>query len=492
MSRFSIRLSGLLTIVAAGACAIGASSLAVVQQGCAEKAPQPSAPEPIRVGVMFGLTGSLETFTAPLRDAVRAAEGTINSNGGVLGRPLRFEIVDDKSDEDTFVQDVARDLVSRGVVAVIGPVGSQQVVQTHEIFAQANIVQISPSATSTVLTTIQDRNNRFLFRTTPADDFQGAAVILFARRGPAGLDGGVPEAGAPQDAGADASPDGGGGGPISSCSKLAIVNIDNAYGNSMADVIEQNFPKFGGTIAIRKVVSTVVQSNYTAEASEVLGLEPDCLALIAYDDVATQFVRDVKLSTAYPPLEQRGFFIIGTDGVYTSGFLVNSREDKSVEVSPNTAEGVYGTNPDTQPVTSPAYNEFKTIFSAYSPLRPGEEAPAFASNTFDAAILIALAVQKAKDPKNGVAIRDALLSISSRGSKGRPFRPSEIGQALIAARDGQEFNYTGASGEVDFDADGNVTAGFIIWQAVRDPVSRLVDYKTVGRFAVEDLEAQIQ
>src|SRR6185295_6793827 len=164
------------------------------------------APEPIRVGVMFGLTGSLETFTAPLREAIRAAEGTINASGGVLGRPMRFEIVDDKSDEDTIVQDVARQLVERGVVAVIGPIGSQQVVQTHEIFAQRNIVQISPSATSTVLTKIQDANNRFFFRTTPADDFQGAAVILFARKGPGGLmDGGV-EAGP-----ADAGPEAGGG-----------------------------------------------------------------------------------------------------------------------------------------------------------------------------------------------------------------------------------------------------------------------------------------
>lgn len=484
MSRFSLRLARLAAISVAGACALGALSLASAPQGCAEKAPAASAPEPIRVGVMFGLTGSLETFTGPLREAVRAAEGTINAAGGVLGRPLRFEVVDDKSDEGTGVQDVARELVNRGVVAVIGPVGSQQVVLTHEIFAQRNIIQISPSATSTTLSTIQPAGERFLFRTTPADDFQGAAVILFARRGPNGLDGGV-DSGPPVDAGPDAAP-----GPVSSCNRMAIVNIDNAYGNSMADVIQQNFPKRGGTILLRKVVRNELQSNYSTEATEVIARNPDCLAIIAYDDIATQFVRDFRAAPGFPALEQRGFFFIGTDGVYTSGFLTNSRENKADETSKNSAEGVYGTNPDTQPPTR-EYNEFKTIYAAYAPLRANEDAPAFAANTFDAAVLIALAIQKAGNTTDGTAIRNALREVATKGGAG-VYTPGDVGDALIAARDGQPVNYKGASGDVDFDESGNVTAGFIIWRALRDPVSKKVDYKTVARFPTPDLEAQLR
>jgi neutral amino acid transport system substrate-binding protein len=308
--------------------------------------------------------------------------------------------------------------------------------------------------------------------------------MLFARKGVAGISDGGIEAG-PADAGGDA-----GGGPIITCRRLAIVNLDNAYGNSMADVIVAKFKRAGETIVIRKVVRNELQSNYSAEASEIIALQPECMAVITYDDIATQFVRDFKAAPGYLPLEARGFFFIGTDGVYTSGFLTNSRENKADETSKNSAEGVYGTNPDTQPGTR-EYNEFRTIYSAYSPLKPAEDAPAFAANTFDAAILIALAVQKAGRTNDGVAIRNALREVATK-NVGRSYSPAQVGDALIAARDGQGVNYKGASGDVDFDKDGNVTAGFIIWRATRDPVSKTIDYKTVARFPTPDLEDQLR
>ena len=121
---------------------------------------------------------------------------------------------------------------------------------TQKIYADRQIIQISPSATSTDLSTIQPADNRFLFRTTPADDFQGAAVMLFAQRTPKGLG----DAGAPlNEAGA----------PIT-CNKLAIVNIDNAYGNSMADVIAANWPKrgVGRTIVLRKKLPVDLAASY--------------------------------------------------------------------------------------------------------------------------------------------------------------------------------------------------------------------------------------
>jgi ABC-type branched-subunit amino acid transport system substrate-binding protein len=223
----------LLAISTVGSALVVLSSLLATNQGCTEIAPAPSSAPPIVIGVSLGLTGDLDTFTAPLRDAVRAAEGQINAGGGLLGRPVRFDVQDDKSDEGAFVAGVANGFVKDNVVAVIGPVGSQQVVLTQKIYADKQIIQISPSATSTDLSTIQDPADRFFFRTTPADDFQGAAVILFAQKTPKGLgDGGAPL--------------GEGGAPVT-CNRLAIVNIDNSYGNSMSEVIATNFPKRGAT-----------------------------------------------------------------------------------------------------------------------------------------------------------------------------------------------------------------------------------------------------
>ncbi len=475
------RLAALGLFLLSGGVLAGAVLLA--QPGCASTAPVPSAQPPVLIGVSLGLTKGLAAFAKPLREAVRTAEGQINAAGGLLGRTVVFEVQDDESDENAgIVERIANDFVARGAVAVIGPIGSQQVVKTQEIYARGHVIQISPSATSTDLTTIQPSGDRWLYRTTPADDFQGAAVLRFANRTPRGLgvDGGVPT---------------GDGGASSSCTKLAIVQVDNAYGNSMADVIEKNFAKTAGqAIVIRQKVSVDLKDSYADVASKVIALGPQCLALISYDDVAVPFVRDFKADTRYAALEKTGFFFIGTDGVYTDGFLSGGRQNPSDPTSPNVAEGVYGTNPDTQPGTK-EYNEFRTLYASYAPLgrKPDgtpQDAPAFSANTFDAAVLIALAIQRAGTSVDREAIRAALLEVAT--PPGRPYTPAQLGEAFLAVRQGEDIDYKGASGAVDLEPNGNVKSGFIVWEAYRDQNSKKLDYRTVGRFTLEELTDQLK
>ena len=471
-------------VMAFGLLVVGAAAMAgatTVEEGCASKAPAPSAQPPILIGVSLGLTKGLAAFAKPLREAVRVAEGQINASGGLLGRQVTFEVQDDESDEEKgIVERIANDFVARGAVGVIGPLGSQQVVKTQAIYAKGNVIQITPSATATDLTTIQPVGDRWLFRTTPADDFQGAAVLRFAQRTPRGLvDGGAPAMD---------------GGAITTCSKLAIVNVNNAYGKSMADVIEKNFPKRSGQpIVLRQAVSVNLVDSYADVVNKVLALQPDCVALIMYDDTAVPLIRDFKADPRFAGLVKNGFFFIATDGVFTDGFLSGGRQNPADPTSPNVAEGVFGTNPDTQPGTK-EYNEFRTIYSAYVPLghKPDNtpnDAPSFAANTFDAAVLIALAIQRAGTTTDRNAIRGALIEVAN--PPGRPYTPAQVGDALLAVRQGEDIDYKGASGAVDIEPNGNVKSGFIVWEAYRDSAKK-VDYRTVGRFALDELLDQLK
>jgi branched-chain amino acid transport system substrate-binding protein len=470
-----------LALLVASVAGIGGAM--TVEEGCASKAPPPSAQPPILIGVSLGLTNGLAGVGQPLREAVRAAEGQINAAGGLVGRQVVFDVQDDQSDEDDdgAVQRIANDFVARGALAVIGPIGSQQVVKTQAIYAKGNVIQISPTATSTDLTTIQPAGDRWFFRTTPADDFQGAAVLLFAQKTPRGLvDGGAPP---PVD-----------GGPPSSCTKLAIVQVDNAYGKSMADIIERNFPKRSGQpIVTRQTVGVEPVNSYTDVVGKILPLAPQCLALIVYDDVAAPFVRDFKADPRFAELEKKGFFFIGTDGVFTDRFLLLGQQDKSDRKSPNVGEGVLGTNPDTQPGTTD-YNEFRTIYASYSPLgrQPDNTpnlTPAFTANAFDAAVLVALAIQRAGTIVDRAAIREALLEVAN--PPGRPYTPAQLAEALLAVRQGDDVDYRGASGAVDIEPNGNVKSGFIVWEAYRN-AKKEIDYRTVGRFTLGELTDQLK
>ena len=465
-----------LGIGLAGLTAVVASSL-FASVGCSEDNPQASAPPPIVIGVSFGLTNDLGTFSAPLRDAGRAAEGEINANGGILGRPVRYDIVDDRSDEGAGVSAVVQRFADENVAAVIGPISSGQVKATAGILAAKQIISISPSATSVELSTLQPDSDRFLFRTTPADDFQGAAVVRFASLTPRGIG---------LDAGTPAGD--GGAATATACSKMGLVYIDNSYGVSMAENIKKSFPTVvaGGTI-FEKKLPLAAASSYATEVGQVLGGMPDieCLALIAYTTAGVQFVRDFISDSRYAAAQSRGFFFIGTDGIYTEGFVSgNALNDVADPSKGAVTNGAFGTNPDTQP-GSQEYNAFKTIFSSYFPLAAGADAPAFASNAYDAAVLAALAIERAGSATDRIRIRDALREVSS--GPGRPIGPADIGTALTTIRGGEDIDYKGASGSVDFQANGNVLGGFIIWQVVPDPAKGFA-FRTVARFSQDELQ----
>lgn len=453
---------------------------------CQKDPPKPSSDPPIVIGVSLGLSKDLGSFCQPLADTVRAAENEINAAGGVLGRQVSFQVIDDQSDEGDIVKNIANQFVQKNVAAVIGPAGSGQVVAVQDIYARAQTIEITPSATSTDLTNIQPTNNRFLYRTTPADDFQGSAVMLFATKTPRGLDAdaGVASGGGDDDAGGAAA-------PPATCSNMTVVFIDNSYGHAMSQTINTSFPKLppAGTRTVTlQQIPVAVQASYSDLATTIIATNPDCLALISYDQAAAQFVRDFKADPGYAALAAKGFFFIGTDGVYTPGFLTQSQTNPGDPTSASTAEGVFGTNPDTQPGT-PEYNGFKTIYSSYYPIKSTDDAPPFAANVWDAAVLAAFAIEKAGSATDHVAIRNALQTVSS--PPGQTISPTQIGDGLKQLRTGGDIDYKGASGNCDFQPNGNVNGGFIVWQAVRD-ASNKVSFKTVARFADSDLTAVLQ
>ena len=88
-----------------------------------------------------------------------------------------------------------------------------------------------------------------------------------------------------------------------------------------------------------------------------------------------------------------------------------------------------------------------------------------------------------------VAVRDALFAVSR--PPGKAYAPAQYVDALQALQQGLNVNYNGASGNVDLDEYGNVKSGYAIWETVRGSDKKMT-YKTIGRFELVDLEAQLK
>jgi branched-chain amino acid transport system substrate-binding protein len=103
------------------------------------------------------------------RRAAGFAAEAVNARGGLLGQRVEIVVGDDAC-EDARGAALARSLVARGVVAVIGHACSGAALAAAPIYEAARVVMISGSATAVPLTEAGRPN---VFRTVSRDDVQG-------------------------------------------------------------------------------------------------------------------------------------------------------------------------------------------------------------------------------------------------------------------------------------------------------------------------------
>ena len=427
---------------------------------CSKSTPVTEAPDagrPIEIGVSIALSGDLGASGLPIQNAVRVAEQQINANGGVLGRRVSFKVVDDATDTGSVVGNIVKGMLDEGAVAILGPRGSTQVLSVQDQIAKRQVIEISGSATSPSLTDAQSPINRFLFRTIPPDTLQGKAVAILAINGPP--DRVLGDAGV-VDAGNNEAGDAGTVKPLTNgCTKMAIVHSDDSYGNPFSAATVAEFTKRGGSVVANLSIPSTLQASYTATIDSVLAALPECLVLIMFDPAGDEVVAELRKASgsALPG----NFFIIGSDGVYKPTFISNGRLDKTDPLSPTVVEGIYGTNPDPNPETT-QYGDFKNLYLTQFALDPGaKDLPGKVATFYDAAILAALAIEQAGTTTDPIKIRDSLFAVS-RG--GKAFGPLELAEAFLAIRHGEDIDYVGASGPVDFDDYGDVVGNYIVWK----------------------------
>lgn len=411
----------------------------------------PSAPQPIVFGVSLGRTGSSAASAQAITTAVKVAEAQINALGGIEGRPVVYEFYDDlDKDGQTLQTGVQSALLDKGAIAILGPIRSGQMLALAEITAGV-VPIISPSATSVSLVELPDNTRNWVFRTIPSDDVQAKAMVRFARNGVAGQGG--------------------------NCSKLAIAYEDDAYGQKFAETLDPAWRAAGGTVV--KTTALTGDSNFEQVVEEFSAADPDCITLVSVEDVGGAFARAFAAKRDSDPTAFRqGVFVVAADGLYNDGFLVQSRTD-AADPATSKSNGFFGTTAQPNSRSDPAWNEYMQL---HRQLAPGaKELSAYVAGAYDAAILLALgrAAAASDDPE---LLREAINQVSK--PPGDQYSPKTVGDALLAAAEGggDEINYVGASGPVDFNAANDVTAPFLVWR---------VDNSTfveVGGYKAEELQ----
>ena len=125
------------------------------------------------------MTGDYASFGEQLKRGAEMAIADINAAGGVLGQQLVLEIGDDACDPKQATT-VANDFVSKGVVFVAGHFCSSSSIPASAVYAEANVLQITPASTNPKLTEDAVAQGwTHVFRTCGRDDAQGLVAGNF-------------------------------------------------------------------------------------------------------------------------------------------------------------------------------------------------------------------------------------------------------------------------------------------------------------------------
>jgi branched-chain amino acid transport system substrate-binding protein len=385
----------------------------------------PAAAQDIRIGGVFSYTGGLGALGPRIRDGARLAVDEVNRAGGVLkGQRLALVDADDQTNPQVAV-DVATRLVQvEKVSALIGAMASGSTIPVaNSVTIPNGTVQISPSSTAPAISALRD--NDFVFRTAVPDGLQGSVIAREARaRG---------------------------------VERIAIMAINSAYGNGLMNAIRENFTRLGGTVTSAANFEGD-RPSYRAELATAAGSgNPQALVVVGYPANGGNTILRQAL--------ENGFF--------KNFILPDGMRDPTVvrEIGAKNLATTWGTAPSSTAEAS-LQDRFRTAYRAFSKEDPTQ---AFVAESYDAAMVIALAIQQAGSTDRA-AIRDALRRVAN--GPGERVGPGEFARAKDLIARGVKINYEGASGPVEFDANGDVQGRIGVW-TVKDS-GEIVTEKTMG------------
>lgn len=234
---------------------IAALALTVPLLGCGGGEESNTTP----IAVAGPITGQYASFGTQMKNGAEMAIAEINEAGGVLGKALDLKIGDDACDPKQAVA-VANHLSASGVALVAGHYCSGSSIPASKVYAESDVVQISPASTNPALT--DDRAGPNVYRVCGRDDQQGGVAGKYLAEHFADKN-------------------------------IAIIHDKTAYGKGLADETKKALNAAGKQEALYEAI-TAGEKDYSALVSKLKQANIDVLFLGGYHTEAGLIVRQMR------------------------------------------------------------------------------------------------------------------------------------------------------------------------------------------------------
>jgi len=266
------------------------------------------------------------------------------------------------------------------------------------------VLLISPASTADALSDLED--DGLFARTAPPDGLQGNALADRMEKELGGLKGKTINIGARND----------------------------LYGTGFADSLEAELEERGAKGG-EKVVYDPEQPSYNSEAQQITSGNPDNYVIIDFPETFAKLGPALARTGNW---EAKQTFI--TDGL--------SSTDLVELIGAESTEGMLGTAPGA--ISGAAPDAFDKLYEG----APGPPRNLFDSTSFDDVILCYLAAVAAGST-DGKEMSEAVIDVTRPG--GTKYTFEELPEAVEALESGEDIDYEGASGPIDWDDNGDLS-----------------------------------
>ena len=375
--------------------------------------------EAFTFGLLYPQTGTLAFLGPPQLASAEYAIADINEAGGILGTEVPELTQADEAGESRQANDAANSLVADEVNVVIGASASNMTQAVYDTITGAEIVQCSGSNTAAELTNIDD--DGYFFRTAPSDLMAGPVLAQQI------VDDGH--------------------------RTVALAARADDYGSGYLHAVQDELESHGVQVVLSEAYDPDT-ANFGAVIEGLSNAQADAVALISFEE-------GTQVLAALLEGEVEGDQIYVTDG------LNDPELGSTVSDDPTLITGATGVAPSAD---NSEFNEGLTEF------QPDLEVLQYAPHVYDCVTAIALAAESADSVEPTEYVSHLADVTRPEGTECTTF--AECRDLLD---DGQAINYQGASGDIDFDDNGDPTsATFEVFHFGDDgyEILEYIDYTT--------------
>lgn len=354
--------------VAASAAAVTALSLAGCSGGSMDDSSSSSAKasgDSITIGTVTTNSGTAAAYGEAEVKGFELAVSEINAKGGINGKKVKLESMDDKGDATEASNAYNKLAGDNNVLAVAGPTISATTAAVAPLADQSKLVTIAPAATSDSIET-----GNYLFRTCFKDSYQGEVAARFAAEN-------------------------------LKVKKVAVLyGTGDPYSSGVGEAFAKAAEKLGLEVVDKESSSSADDTEYSAQLQKIQASGAELLYAPYYYSVAGPYI--------IPQARSVGFegYVMGPDG-YDGLKLTGDKSQYN--------KTYYTTHYSADDNTNTKVQDFIKSYKSKNNAEPNT----FAALGYDTIYMIKQAIEKAGENATREDVRNAVAGMTFDGVTGK-------------------------------------------------------------------------